>query len=331
MRVFLALLFLISPGLLKADDPSMPAGDQRAIRELQDKAYGSPTLPEGASGGESLLALAALGSTATQPGDQALQADDYAALLALLQRYRDDLLRMGMDSSELQAQLTILEARTKELEARLNALQPRDGLKIYGRFYSVFDDLQVLGPGSIPGNPFQQSLTTGSAGKPAGQGVETTTGVVHTELKLEGTRGPVTGFAQLDLTMPWGLSIGDVGLRKVEVEMRLPVTLEVGDIDASLTPLTLWRNDEQDPFEPSLFAERNQRMEDDLLLKPNEWPITGVRASTDTLLFGTVTVDLQYLGAISGIAAGGAVNTLSQISNYLLSPEYGDNLFLSER
>src|SRR5580693_5475366 len=114
MRVFLALLFLISPGLLKAaDDPSMPAGDQRAVRELQDKAYGSPTLPEGASGGESLLALAALGSTATQPGDQALQADDYAALLALLQRYRDDLLRMGMDSSELQAQLTILEARTK--------------------------------------------------------------------------------------------------------------------------------------------------------------------------------------------------------------------------
>jgi len=334
MRVLFALLILISPGLLKAaDDPSMPAGDQRAIRELQDKAYGSPTLPEGASGGESLLALAALGSAATQPGDQALQADDYAALLALLQRYRDDLLRMGMDSSELQAQLTVLEARTKELEARLDALQPRDGLKIYGRFYSVFDDLQVLGPGSYPEIGFASGLTPGRAAKTPGEGVVTTTGEVHTELKLEGTRGPVTGYAQMDLILPWGQSVGSVGLRKVEVEMRLPVALEVGDLDAALTPLTLWRNDTYDPLQPPLFAERTQRMEDDLLLKPNEWPLTGVRASTDLLMFGTVTLKLQYLGAMIAPASGAGLAGIEQASSYLLSPAYGGdgNLYLSER
>jgi hypothetical protein len=331
MRVFLALLILISPGLLKAaDDPSMPAADQRAIRELQDKAYGSPTLPTDASGGESLLALAALGSTASQPGDQNLQADDYAALLALLQRYRDDLLKMGMDSSELQAQLTVLEARTKELEARLDALQPRDGLKIYGRFYSLFDDLQVLGPGYIPPTPAEPGLTPGSVGKPAASGVRTQLGEVHTELKLQGTRGPVSAYAQMDLVLPWGENVAQIGLRRVTLEMRLPVVIEAGDLDASLTPLTLWRDDQYQPFEPSLFSERRDRMEGDLLLKPDDWTVTGVRASTDALIFNSVTLHLQSLSAIAGYASGAGLASLSQQIIYLESPLEG-GAFLAER
>jgi hypothetical protein len=323
MRVFLALLLLISPSLLLADDPSMPPGDQRAIRELQDKAYGSPSLPTGASSGESLLALAALGSEATQPGDQTLQADDYAALLALLQRYRDDLLKMGMDSSELQAQLSILEVRTKELEARLDALQPKDGLKIYGRFYSLYDDLQVLGPGYIPQTNLVQNITPGSYGKQPNQGIRTMIGQAHAELSLEGTRGAVTGYAQMDVVMPWGENVGMVGLRKVDVEMRLPITFEAGDLDASLTPLTLWRNDSYQPFQPSIFSERYQRMQDDLLLKPNDWPFTGARASTDALLFNSVTLHMQYLVGTVGNAAGSALVNYAQEYVYLESPSVG--------
>jgi hypothetical protein len=332
MRVFLALLLLISPGLLPADgpDPSLPAGDQRAIRELQAKEYGAPTLADDAPAGEGLLAIAALGSSATQPGEQNLQGDDYAALLALLQRYRDDLLKMGMDSSELQAQLSILEARTKELEARLDALQPRDGLKIFGRFYTLFDDLQVDGPGYIPSTPYSP-LTPGSVGKPLNvSGVRTQLGISHTELRLEGTRGPVTGYAQLDLMLPWGDNVGNVGVRKTRVEMRLPIAVEAGDLDADLSPLTLWRNESYQPFQPSIFSERYQRMEDDLLLVPDEWPLTGVRLSTDALICNSVTVHLQTLSAIVGAAAGSALANYSQQYVYVESPSEGA-LGLEER
>ncbi|HTB23372.1 MAG TPA: hypothetical protein VK914_11785 [bacterium] len=326
MRVVFALLLLISPGLLPADgpDPSLPAGDQRAIRELQAKEYGAPTLADDAPAGEGLLALAALGSSASQPGDQSLQADDYAALLALLQRYRDDLLKMGMDSSELQAQLSILQARTNELEARLDALQPRDGLKLYGRFYSLYDDLEVLGPGYIPQTSAVTSITPGSYGKSVpNQGVRTMIGQAHAQLQMEGTRGPVTGYAQMDLLMPWGDNVGQVGLRKVDVEMRLPIAVEAGDLDASLTPLTLWRSDSYQPFEPSLFSERYQRMEDDLLLKPNDWPITGVRLSTQALLFNSVTLRIQYLAGTVGNAAAASLINYSQEYVYLESPSAG--------
>jgi hypothetical protein len=306
MRTLLAILILACPGLLCADtgDGNLPPADQRAIRELQNRAYGAPTLPQEAPKPESLLALAELGATASSSDVKQLHSDDYAALFALLQRYRDDLLKMGMDATELQAELGVLEARAKELESRLDALKPRDGLKIFGRFYSVFDDLHVLGNGSLPGVAALAPVTAGTIPKPAGSGVRTQLGVVHNELTLEGTRGPASGFAQVDIVIPWGAPsyVDQVDIRRAQVQLRLPITFEIGNVDAFLTPLTLWRNDSVQPFEPSLFAERRQRMEDDLLLKPNAWDFTGVRAKTDARLFNSLLLQIQSLTGFAAIA-----------------------------
>ena len=121
---WMTLIFLMLLGLspLRADemppdvDGAMPAVDQRAIRELQNKAFGSPALKTGAPRQEGLMAIAELGGNVNTAAGKSFTAEDRDALFALLQRYRDELLRMGMDGAELQAQLTLLETRTGELE-----------------------------------------------------------------------------------------------------------------------------------------------------------------------------------------------------------------------
>ncbi len=91
-----------------------------------------------------------------------MTTDDKAALFALLQRYRDELLSMGMDAAEMDTELKALEVRSSELERRLADLYPKDGLRISGRFYSGFDDLHLLGSEAIvPSSERQYDPQTG--------------------------------------------------------------------------------------------------------------------------------------------------------------------------
>ena len=336
MRTLLAIILALAcgaPGAARAADqpPPLPAlpgqgGDQapapgqdamppaeiRVIRDVQAKAYGAPSLPLDAAKPDALLALSDLGSMAVSndPGAAKLQQEDYDALFALLQRYRDDLLKMGMDSAELQAQMEGLQSRTSELELRLKNLLPKDGLKITGRFFSVFDDLHLIGPAVLPNAAFVGGIEPDGSGGPLpksnGSGVRSQMGVAHVGLMMDGTRGPVSGHVQMDFLTLWGFDQVSLNIRKVWVQWRLPVVLDVGDLDGSLSPLTLWRNDQYEPFEPLIFQDRRKRMEDDLLLSPDQWPLTGVRASTDMLLFGSTRIHIQSLTGIAAYAQGSA-------------------------
>jgi hypothetical protein len=342
MRTLLAIILALTCGLLgsglAADQPlslpalpgqgtgvdAMPPAEIRVIRDEQAKVYGAPTLPMDAAKPDALLALSDLGSMAASsgPGAAKLQQEDYDALFALLQRYRDDLLKMGMDGAELQAQMEGLQSRTTELELRLKNLLPKDGLKITGRFYSVFDDLHITGPGRLLNTAFLgASQEPDGSGAPNAKtltsGVRSQMGVAHVGLLLDGTRGPVSGHVQMDFLTMWGFDQASVNLRQVWVEWRLPVVLQVGDLNADFSPLTLWRNDQYQPFEPLIFQDRRKRMEDDVLLAKDQWPLTGVRASTDLLLFGS---NLLHVQSITGIAAYGQ-NSSSPSNNLVVYTE----------
>ena len=298
---------------------AMPPVEIRVIRDIQNRAYGAPSLPTDAAKPEALLALSDLGSMAasSDPGNAKLQQEDYDALFALLQRYRDDLLKMGMDAAELQSQMESLTSRTTELEHRLDVLQPRDGLKVFGRFYSVFDDLHLIGPAALTainylGTTDVISGAQAPVAKPAGVGVRMQVGLAHAELMFQGTRGPVSASAEIDLLTLWGYNVAAIGLRHIDLEWRTPVVLQFGDLSGALTPLTLWRNDQYQPFEPLIFRDRRQRLEDDLHLKPNEWPLTGLRASTDMRLFGST---LLHVESITGVAAYAITSNKSPFFN----------------
>lgn len=273
--------------------------DNRAIRDIQSRAYGSPRLQSGAAHEEAVLALAELGVTASAPSaNSQLAAADYDALFALLQRYRDELLKVGIDASELDSQIRTLEVRSAELSERLDKLKPKDGLKIGGRLATVFDDMHILGNAALS--------ATNRQTKAAGRGIRYQMGNVHTELKLNASRGPLSGYIQYDFIQPWGVSFiysinqPSVFNRRIYLELRLPVSLQFGDLDSSLTPLTLWRNDDYQPFEPEPFAAREKRMRDDMLLVPEKWRVSGGRISTDIVFFEKQMLKLESLTAILG-------------------------------
>lgn len=268
--------------------------DNRLIRDIQSRAYGSPRLESGAGKEEAVLALAELGASASGGAGGQMQSADYDALFALLQRYRDEILKLGIDATELDAQIKNLEVRSAELQERLDKLKPKDGLKIGGRLYSAFDDMHLLGNAALS--------APGRQAKAAGQGIRYQMGVVHAELKLAASRGPLSGYIQFDIVQPWGVSFLQNALnpRRIYLELRLPVSLQFGDIDSALTPLTLWRNDEYEPFEPEPFAAREKRMRDDMMLAPNRWRISGGRASTDINFFNAQLLKLESLTAIVG-------------------------------
>jgi hypothetical protein len=295
-RMLLFLLLLAALPAFAVD--SAPQADTRAVRELESLAYGKPSLPEEAQRGELALSLAGISLAAATPGSTASQSfgnQDYDALYALLERYRDDLLKMGLESSELDAQMKVLKTRSEELKARLDQLKPKDGMKIHARIYNFFDTMNVTGDAAL-------ESASGNL-KPAGQDVRYQVGGSHAELQLTGTRGLLSAYAQLDITAPWGNSFIETAGRRVYVEMRLPVAIQFGDIDADISPLTLWRNDRDDPFEPEPFLDRETRLREDVLLVPNKWTVQGGRLSTEAMLFGVQPLDLESTTFLAGYAA----------------------------
>ncbi len=309
MTRLLTLLVLLAASTAWAGDPvddgMAPQADTRMLRELQARAYGVPTLDAQSQRGEVALALAELGLAAGNgtSASGGLGAQDYDALYALLQRYRDELLKMGMESSELEAQLKTLKLRSDEMRERLDNLKPKDGLKFHGRIYSFFDDMHLLGDAPATG-PGIKSL---SPNKPAYKGMRFQIGGVHSELRLVATRGLLSGYVQYDLVHVWGTRVVYPGVRRVYVEMRLPVTLQFGDIDVKLSPLTLWRNDDYQPFEPEPFLARRLRMREDMLLSPEKWTVQGGRASSEIVLMGKQTLEMESVTFIAGFATIGAV------------------------
>jgi hypothetical protein len=295
MLRLLLMLCLAGGGLGAADDLGRPADPNslRQARELQQKFQGRVSLPSaGSTQAELLLALAETGSAALSAPASNASGQDYDALYAILQSYRDDLLKLGLDQEALDSQMSALRRRVEDLEARVDAIKPKDGMKIHGRIVSLFDDLHVIGPGTLagPGLP-----------KLAGQGQRYQQGYSRSDINLLAVRGPVEAGFTWSSVWAYGNNVAEVAVRDIFAELRLPVVLQVGNIFQQLTPLTLWRNEDPNPFEPTLLRERRQRLKDDVELRENRWRLPGIRASTDMVLFDSQKIELQAMAFQLGV------------------------------
>ena len=269
------------PGL--GDPVNASDADYQKLRQLQQRS-GAPALPEGgASVGEVGLAAAELAQGAVVgKADLAWKTEDYDALYALLQRYRDALRKMGFDQSALEDQLAGLKVRAASLEERLARLHPRDGMKVHGKALTFYDNLLQTGPGQDSGRTTRYEH-----------------GLQRVNLDFQFTRGPVSAGFDLNFQAIYDLYSSCAtcrgGFDRLYVEARLPVSLEAGDMSAKLTPLTLWRNEDPSPFEAGIFKLRKEEMRDDLHLESGAFRIFGARASTDMKLFGAQALELELM------------------------------------
>ena len=303
------LLMLIALCLIPANyagavgnEPYIPgqAADYKAVRDLQALAGSSgPSLPaEGAPKAELLLALAETATRAAEGQAASLKSRDYDALYALLQKYRDDLKGLGLKQGDLENQLVALKLKEQQLEDKVNSLSQfaLDGLKIFGRQTFTYDDLLLTGPGGA-----KPDFNPGNAARYR-------TASLETDLFFTATRGPVSGLAELNyksfLGTQWP-NYNYFGVRQVQAELRTPIVAQVGDLNLQWTPFTLWRNDDEDPFDVEPFTARKQRRLDDLTLKDHAVRIRGLRLLTDLALFGSQTVHLQ--GVFEGLGYASSI------------------------
>jgi hypothetical protein len=257
--------------------------DLNAVRQLRAR-FGGPSIPpDPLSRGEAALQLAALaGEASSSPAGAAWQPNDYDSLFALLQKYRDELRALGFQQSQLENEMAALKVHAKELQDRLDKLQPMDGMKINGKVTHIFDDMLLSGPGWNKGAAVRYR-----------EG-----GFARADLDLRFTRGLFSGEAEYyiltDGTNSWNpCATCTFAVTAIHIEIRTPVAFEAGYLDTKFSPLTLWRNEDEQPYEPTLFKLRRQELRDQLKLQPDALRLKGLNVSTDLTLFNTRKVELS--------------------------------------
>ena len=103
--------------------------DYKEIEALRQRMDLKPSLPQaGADRGEMVLALAEVSAGAAGAGAAGGQGDwkaeDYDALYALLQKYRDELMALGVKQKDLEDMLADLKVKEAALEKRVDNLHP---------------------------------------------------------------------------------------------------------------------------------------------------------------------------------------------------------------
>jgi hypothetical protein len=283
--------------------PASSSSDYQKVREIQQKLGAPDALTAaGAAQQDMLLGLADAGARASLPANMGnLKSEDYDALYALLQKYRDELRAMGMKEKSLEDMLAELRRSEDEAERRVKNLSKFnfDGLKILGHVSFDYDDQGFFGPGSPvletppvagppgPGNPVK------SLGKP----LRYRTTKEMMDLELIGTRGPLSMRTIMDNAYyeGWGNGNKFDGFTRLEMEARLPVVIQVAQFDTHMTPLTLWRNEDPWTDEPEPFASRRQRHRDDLYLHDNDLSLRGLRLATDLAMMDVQVIHLQAM------------------------------------
>ena len=252
-----------------------------------------------------LLLLPGLGSAATlAPAGGNWEARDYDALYALLEKYRDEIQSLGMEKASLDEQLKALRGHSDELQKRIDGLlQPKDGMKVHGRVLSAYNDVLALGPGTNLGVTTRYRHAIGKA-----------------ELEFEAERGPFSALARLDLQNLLGNAFGGngfrLGMRQVTLELRTPLTVQIGSFWEQMTPLTVWRNEDEFPYESELSRRRRQRLREDLMLRGQAWQLAGLRVSTELasgesrlLSFEGFIAPLGFAGSSVTAASDGSLLT----------------------
>jgi hypothetical protein len=310
LRLLILMFVLAGSSWVRAanldDKVDLRNADYRKVRGLQWLATGSPSLPaDGASKGEMLLALADLGAQAGQGSQVSLwKESDYETLSNLLAKYRSELGPIGVRQEALDQLLTSLELKLPPLENRMKVLPPA-GFRMSGYFTTFFDDLAVSGPGFGPlYNGYQaetgylgfSKLTLGQPAQgPVGAG--TPARFRHAGSRMGMIFSAAYGLFNAALEYDLQTEIGDFdtypGIRWLKAELRTPVALQFGNLDMQWTPLTFWRNEDEQPFEPEPYASRRQRLRDEALVKDHAWNLKGLKVLTDVDFLGKQRLNLE--------------------------------------
>jgi hypothetical protein len=255
--------------------------DGREVQALETKA--GMAHPAAIQDKETLVAALDQLSNQVQSdgGEEAgWKPEDYDALYALLQKYREELKAAKVRMAKLEAEGASLTAQEQDLEKRLNQLPP-DGFKING-------EVRLTGDGIWMHRP--ELMSNGSATP-----TEFFYGLPGLTLFFVGNKGMMSAKARYDINTFMGDLGHQEGLRLITAEMRTPVgAVQLGNFDARFTPLTLWRHEDPEPFEPEPFVSRRQRLRDDELLDAeNSWNLKAIRFLTDATFVGKQEVDFE--------------------------------------
>ncbi len=317
MRTIWVLSLAVCLGALRlhAASPEAPAlpEDWRVTRDLQQKAYGAPELgAEPGATGDLLLGAAQLGAVGAPMGS--MKNQDYDALYAMLQRYRDELVGLGLDYDKLMTRLDSLRQQADSLKDRLDKYHPLDGAKIHGRVSAMVDSFGIRGKRAVPVSAGPYYAGPVGVSKPANVGLRYVTGFSRGEVNFEFTRGIASGMLGLDMNHVWTSDTINVQWRREWIEIRTPIVMQFGTMNTNLSPLTLWRNEDQFPFEPEPYRSRRERAREAYRLVPDKWELVGIRLSTDMELFNTVKIGMESITSIVG-----QTNQLQPYAVYYLS------------
>ena len=296
--------------------PAASSSDYQKVREIQQKVGAPEALPQaGAAQQDMLLGLADSGARAGQESNIGnLKSEDYDALYALLQKYRDELRTLGLKDKSLEDMLVELRRREDDSERRIKNLSKFnfDGLKILGHISMTYDDVDFFGPGSpvIAQSPTFPIGTTGPPGpgipaKSLGIPLRYRTTKEMLDLEFIGSKGPLSMKTVLDNAVYSGwVQAGSIfdGFTRLELEARLPIVVQVAQFDAHMSPLTLWRNEDTWRDEPEPFASRRQTHRDDLFLHDNDLSLRGVRLATDLVVAENQVIHMQAM--LHGVGLG---------------------------
>jgi len=286
-KIILFLLLLPALGALAASQ------DARTLRKLQEKAGSETLVPVDASPQQMAAALADVAEAAGKPQSNLSDwnSKDYDALFALLQQYREELAALGLKQAAVDTAMEALKKRIADLEERMEYLPP-DGMKIHGSFSVLADDFLVTGPGQYSGKPsrfrhFKQDVA----------------------LDFTAVNGPFLGITEVELVNYVGSYAAPepLGVTRVYAEIRTPIAIQTGDFGVRMTPLTLWRHEDDDPYIPEPYKGKVDRLRKMLHLEDdNRQYLSGIRLLTDMML--TDDFALETEGYFSVMKRAGNAN-----------------------
>jgi hypothetical protein len=218
-------------------------------------------------------------------------------LFGLVKSFQTDMMEQGKKLSDVQQDmidLKVMQERVnlKQMQEKQDSLLSNIGARINGETTAYMTDLLLYGNGNNARyRPITQYIDFTFS---AHSGTLLTAEAV---LRLENIYG---GF--------WG--DGDFfGVRRLSVTGNFPVYFTLGSYNAKLTPLTVWANEDERPYEAKLYKDKRDMNKKELYLGDNAWPVNGVKAGYKGLFFGAA-IEAEAFGTRLE-SAGGKSNPVS--------------------